>query len=181
MATVRTDNSMGWILYYTTLWVFSTRSALGNRKHKGYISSLLAVSWLRRLVADLSPRRAGFYSRSVDVGFVVDKFALGKVPLRVLLFYPNDIIPRMLHKTFSCSSYQKVEGAKPGNLPKSNVISEIGEQWLEKYVRFTGLRVVSWFRRLVSGLSPWRTDFEPVPILVGFEVDKVALRHGFSE
>ena len=115
------------------------------------------------------------------MGFVVDKFALGKVPLRVLLFYPNDIIPRMLHKTFSCSSYQKVEGAKPGNLPKSNVISEIGEQWLEKYVRFTGLRVVSWFRRLVSGLSPWRTDFEPVPILVGFEVDKVALRHGFSE
>ena len=74
--------------------------------------------------------------------FVVDKFALGKVPLRVIPFYPNDIIPTILQKTFPCSSYQKAKGVKPGNLPKSNAIPEIGEQWLETYFRFTGLRVV---------------------------------------
>jgi hypothetical protein len=111
------------------------------------MSSLWAVPRFGRLVIDLSPRRPAFQSWPVDAGFVVDKFALGKVPLRVLLFYPNNIIPPILHKTISCSPYQKAKGAKPGNLPKSNAISEIGEQWLETYVRFTGLRVVSWFRR----------------------------------
>jgi hypothetical protein len=37
---------------------------------------VLAVPWLRRLVADVSPRRPGFYPGSVHVGFVVDKVAL---------------------------------------------------------------------------------------------------------
>ena len=41
--------------------------------------SLWAVSWLRRLVAGLSPRRPGFDPGSVHVGFVVDKVALGQV------------------------------------------------------------------------------------------------------
>jgi hypothetical protein len=39
----------------------------------------LAVPWLRRLVADLSSRRPGFALESVQVGFVVDKVALGLV------------------------------------------------------------------------------------------------------
>jgi hypothetical protein len=38
-----------------------------------------AKPWLRRLVAGLSPRRLGFDSGSVHVGFVVDKVALGQV------------------------------------------------------------------------------------------------------
>jgi hypothetical protein len=41
---------------------------------------------LRRLVAGLSPRRPAFATRSVHVGFVVDKVALGQVFLRVLVF-----------------------------------------------------------------------------------------------
>jgi hypothetical protein len=45
-----------------------------------------AVQWLRRLVAGLSPRRPGFNSRSVHVGCMADKLALGQVFLRVLLF-----------------------------------------------------------------------------------------------
>jgi hypothetical protein len=38
-----------------------------------------AVPWLRRLAAGLPPRRPGFDPRSVHVGFVVDKVALGQV------------------------------------------------------------------------------------------------------
>jgi hypothetical protein len=41
---------------------------------------------LRRLVAGLSPRRPGFVSGSVHMGFVVDKVALGQVFPRVLPF-----------------------------------------------------------------------------------------------
>jgi hypothetical protein len=46
----------------------------------------LAVPWLRRLVAGLSPWRPEFTPRSIHVGFVVDKVALGQVFLRVLQF-----------------------------------------------------------------------------------------------
>jgi hypothetical protein len=38
----------------------------------------MAVTWLKRLVASLSPRRSGFDPGSVHVGFVVDKVALGQ-------------------------------------------------------------------------------------------------------
>jgi hypothetical protein len=47
----------------------------------------LAVPWLRRLVAGLSPWRPGFDPGSVHVGFVVDKVALGQV------------FPRQFHST----------------------------------------------------------------------------------
>jgi hypothetical protein len=39
----------------------------------------LAVPWVRRLVAGLSPRRPGLDPGSVHVGFVVDKVTLGQV------------------------------------------------------------------------------------------------------
>jgi hypothetical protein len=58
-----------------------------------------AVPWLRRLIAGLSPRRPGFDSGSVHVGFVVDKVALGQVFLRVLRFSPVSFIPPVLHYT----------------------------------------------------------------------------------
>ena len=56
-----------------------------------------AVPWLRRLVAGLSPRRPGFDLGSVDVGFVVDKVALGQVFSRVLRISPLNFIPPVLH------------------------------------------------------------------------------------
>ena len=40
---------------------------------------VVAVPWLRRSVAGLSPWMPGFDPRSVHVGFVVDKVALGQV------------------------------------------------------------------------------------------------------
>jgi hypothetical protein len=42
------------------------------------------VQWLRRLVAGLPPWRPGFATGSFHVGFVVEKVALGHVPVRVL-------------------------------------------------------------------------------------------------
>jgi hypothetical protein len=50
------------------------------------VTLLLAVPWLRRLVAGLSPRRPRFDPRPVHLGFVVDKVALGQVFSLVLLF-----------------------------------------------------------------------------------------------
>jgi hypothetical protein len=60
-----------------------------------------AVPWLRSLVAGLSPRRPGFASGSIHVGFVVDKLALGQVFLRVLRFSTVNIIPPSLSKLIS--------------------------------------------------------------------------------
>jgi hypothetical protein len=57
----------------------------------------MAVPWIRRLVAGLSPWSAGFQPGSVHVGFVVGKLALRQVFLRVLGFSPVNCIPPVLH------------------------------------------------------------------------------------
>jgi hypothetical protein len=54
----------------------------------------VAVPWLRRLVASLSPRRPGFDRGSVHVGFV----ALEQVIPPVLRFSPVNFIPPVLHR-----------------------------------------------------------------------------------
>jgi branched-subunit amino acid transport protein len=66
------------------------------------------MPWLEWLVAGLSPRRPGFAARSVHVGFVVDKVALGQVFLRVLRFSPVSIfyhcsIP-VYHRPMRCAT-----------------------------------------------------------------------------
>jgi hypothetical protein len=59
-----------------------------------YLSNLpiKALPWFRRLVADLSVRRPGFMSRSVHVGFVVNKMALGQI-----LFKSLDLLSVSFH------------------------------------------------------------------------------------
>jgi hypothetical protein len=47
---------------------------------------LMAVLWLRALVAGLLRQRPGFAPGSIHVGFLVDKVALGQIFLRVLRF-----------------------------------------------------------------------------------------------
>jgi hypothetical protein len=39
----------------------------------------------------------------------------------------------ILIHTSTCCCYEKDKWAKPGHLPKSNAIKEIGEHWIEKY------------------------------------------------
>jgi hypothetical protein len=58
---------------------------------------MLAVPWLRRLVAGLPRRKPGFDPGSVHVGFLVDEVALGQVFPRVLRFSPVNFIPPVLH------------------------------------------------------------------------------------
>jgi hypothetical protein len=65
----------------------------------GVTLPLRAVSRLRQLVAGLLPRRPRFDPRSVHVGFVMDKVALGHVFPRVLRFSPVSFIPPVLHYT----------------------------------------------------------------------------------
>jgi hypothetical protein len=60
-----------------------------------------AVPWPRSLVAGLSPRRPGFAPGPINVGFVVDKVALGQVFLRVIPFSPVNIVPPSLSKLIS--------------------------------------------------------------------------------
>jgi hypothetical protein len=58
---------------------------------------IFGLSWLRRLVAGLSPWRPGFVSKSVHVRFVADKVAVGQVYLLVFLYFLVSNIPPMLH------------------------------------------------------------------------------------
>jgi hypothetical protein len=73
------------------------KHAIREVKSKSFQTQIKAVPWLRRLVAGLSPRRPGFDPKSVQVGYVVDKVALGQVFLRVLQFSPVNFIPLVLH------------------------------------------------------------------------------------
>jgi len=59
---------------------------------------------------------------------------------------------------------QKDKRSKPGNLPKSNALLEIGENWIAK--------ILSLLRR---------TGFSPSSVRVGFVVHKVALRQVFLQ
>jgi hypothetical protein len=58
---------------------------------------VLAVPWLRRLVAGLPSRRSGFDPVSVHVVFLVDKVAMGHGFLCVIRFYPVNFIALVLH------------------------------------------------------------------------------------
>ena len=44
-----------------------------------------------------------------------------------------------LSSSSACCSYQKGKRAKPGNLPKSNTLLEIGEHCIEKHFHFVHL------------------------------------------
>jgi hypothetical protein len=59
----------------------------------------MAVSWLRLLVAGLSPLSPGFDAGSVNVGFVVDIVTREQVFARVPGFSPVSFIPPVLHYT----------------------------------------------------------------------------------
>jgi hypothetical protein len=61
--------------------------------NNGFLTSYLAVPWLRRLLAGLSRRRYGFAPGTVYMGFVVDIVALGQVFLLRYSVSPVSIIP----------------------------------------------------------------------------------------
>jgi hypothetical protein len=110
--------------------VFSLRYKLYLYVKFKLIFFFRAVPWLRQLFSDL----LGFDPRPVHVRSVVDKVTLGQVFLQVLRFHPVSIIQPMLHTHLHLyvAHTRRDKSAKPGNLPKSNALSEIGEHWREK-------------------------------------------------
>jgi hypothetical protein len=68
-------------------------------------------------------------------------------------------------------SYQD-KWARPGNLPKSNTLSEIDEHWIGKF--FNLFKIVPWLRQLAAAISARRLGFDPGPFHVRFVVDEVS-------
>jgi hypothetical protein len=69
-----------------------------DRFFSEFFCFLLSISFHRRSPNSYHPRRSEFASRSIHVGFVVDKVALGQVFLLLLRFPPVSIIPPSLSK-----------------------------------------------------------------------------------
>jgi hypothetical protein len=82
--------------------------------------------------------KLGFDTRPVRVGFVVDAMVLGHVFFRVHLFSPVCIIPPMLrtHLHAHVALNQKDKRAKPGNLPRSNALFSVGDNYVTKNLQF---------------------------------------------
>jgi hypothetical protein len=97
---------------------------------------ICATPWLRRLVADLSPRRTVSVPRSVHVRFVVQEVALGQVSPSTSVF-PSASLHQcstlIFIYTLLLSDGQR---AKPLHLPKSNSLLEIGEHWIPEHRHF---------------------------------------------
>ena len=93
--------------------------------------------WLRRSVAGLSPGILLFDPTTVPATFMVDKLALWQVCLPVPVFpcqYHSTIAPHSPWST--CCHYQKDKRAKPGDLPKSNSVSELQQFWVANCFHF---------------------------------------------
>ena len=104
-----------------------------------HVTSTLNGSAMAQVVCGWpSLRQPMFDPRSVDVRFVEDKVALRQVSLPVLRFSLVHIIPLMLHTDLHLHAAvtRRTKRAKPGNLKKSNVLSEIREQWIGTYFHF---------------------------------------------
>jgi len=85
---------------------------------------------------------------SVDIRFVVDKVVLGQISLQRTRLCFISTITGMLHVHLHLWTHvalaRRANGRSPGNLPKSNVTSEIGGHCIEKffhhYFDFKGLK-----------------------------------------
>lgn len=95
-------------------------------------STNIKIKYLLTLTWRLSPRRTGFHSRPLHVIFVVKTEALGQAFLPVLLFPCQHHPTRTPHSSSStCCSYEMGKRQKRENLPRSNVLHETGERWIE--------------------------------------------------
>jgi hypothetical protein len=68
------------------------------------------------------------------VRFLVDRVALEKFVFSTSVSFMNIILPMLptyLHLHFATT--RRTNGGKPGNFKKSDVLSEMGYRWVEKY------------------------------------------------
>jgi hypothetical protein len=100
----------------------------------------MAVPWLWRLIAGLSPQGPGFDPGAVHVRYMVDGVAPGNVFPWLLRYFPVSVIPPVLHAhtySFTRRSYQKDKWVITGSEPfKSYAIYEFGEYWIDKCFHF---------------------------------------------
>jgi len=81
-------------------------------------------------VTGLAPLRL----RSFHVRFVVDRAALRQFVFSSLFFLMNIISPMLpIHLHLHFAPTRRANRRKPGNYKKSDVLSEIGDRWVEKY------------------------------------------------
>jgi hypothetical protein len=92
------------------------------------------------LVAGFSLRSTGFDPRPVRVRFVVGNDVMGGGFLQVLWISAISVISTdaLSSFLFKCCLFQKDKRESPGNLSKSNSLSEIGEGCRDKYFGFWG-------------------------------------------
>ena len=98
-----------------------------------------AVSWLRRLVAGLSPRRPGFDPRSIYVRFVLKSVELRQVSFRIFLFTPTNITPLLLHTDFHLyilGVFRNTDERSQGKFTNANFHAEIWRMLVKKYFDF---------------------------------------------
>jgi len=90
------------------------------------------------VIACLSYHRPGFDPRPVSVKSVVDEVSQAQVFLQVLRLSPVSIIPQLFHTHFPDNTAlpSKTNGKSLGNCKHSKIISDVEEQWLEKYLPF---------------------------------------------
>ena len=92
------------------------------------------MAWLRRLVADLSPRRHSFDPRSAHVGCVVDRSVLEQV-FTVYFDYPLSVSFHQRAILICIYRLLLPEGqeVKPENYAKNSELPELGKRWIENY------------------------------------------------
>ena len=113
-------------------YMFSFWQKTGTGKNK---TARVDLPWHRGLVSGFSPRRAGFDPRPVHVGFLV---AVRQVFLRVFQFSPVNIIPPTIynHLHLHVALTRRTKWRSLETFQKWNAVSEIGQQWIEKYYSF---------------------------------------------
>ena len=122
------------ILWRTSTW-WVIRCSLRDMRFAGRRCWAKTVGW-----GDLSPRRPGFVPKSVYLKFLVDKLVLENVYLRIILLSPCQYHSNSAPYSFSYTywSYYKVKRTKLTSVGNSNVLSETGERWTEKYFHCRG-------------------------------------------
>jgi hypothetical protein len=141
----------------------------------------VAVQWLRRLVAGLSPRRHVFDPRPARARFMLEKVALGQVCLIVFRFSLVNNFQPMLHTCphLHVALTRRMDSRILETLQRATVFRKSGS--IGQKSTFLSLVPVQWLRRLVDGLLPRRTDFDPASVHVRLVADGVALDRVFFE
>jgi len=109
-----------------------------------------------RVRSQVSPCEVSGAPSSSGIGFCTST----AVALQVLRFPPASATPPMLHPSSTCYFHQKGKWAKPGNLPKSNYLSQIGEHWTEQKFHLVFIQLIRSIGSYINDSCDLETDTE---------------------